>query len=270
MKKSFWVPISPGPVGLPRCCPCPGCRAPLSDRIDQKRAQIDEAKQKEGVLSTTIQRFSTRIDGLQGEISATQTRLDRAQSSLDAPEGGAARGARPARGGARPARAAALRAGHRAQGARGPAGRDLQGRRARRADGRARGRRLRRPARARRVPRAHLRPGPRDHRPTSACCATAPRARRSSSPTSSSASSSPPSASCASATRSPRRRPAASRSRDQLASARADKRGALGEVRDDSRVALEGDLRRSRPSRRAWPAALQGAPRRRPGRAPAS
>jgi hypothetical protein len=35
------------------------------------------------VLTTTIQRFSNRIDGLQGEIQATQQRLDRAHLSLD-------------------------------------------------------------------------------------------------------------------------------------------------------------------------------------------
>ena len=80
------------------------------------------------------------------------------------PEGGAARGARPPRGGPRPPRAPAQRAGHRPQGAGRPAGGDLQGRHARRAHGDARRRRLRRPARARRVPRPHLRPGPRDHR----------------------------------------------------------------------------------------------------------
>ena len=37
----------------------PGCSAPLSSRIDQKREQIQQHKAKEGVLSTTIQRFST-------------------------------------------------------------------------------------------------------------------------------------------------------------------------------------------------------------------
>ena len=35
------------------------------------------------MLTTTIQSFTNRIDGLQGEIQATQSRLDRAQSSLD-------------------------------------------------------------------------------------------------------------------------------------------------------------------------------------------
>ena len=63
--------------------PLPGIGAPLSDRIDQKQHQIDAAKQKEGVLTTTIQSFSTRIDGLQGQIQATQQQLDRAQSSLE-------------------------------------------------------------------------------------------------------------------------------------------------------------------------------------------
>jgi murein DD-endopeptidase MepM/ murein hydrolase activator NlpD len=61
----------------------PGLTAPLSDRIQQKQHEVEQAKQKEGVLTTTIQRFSNRIDGLQGEIQSTQDRLDRAQSSLD-------------------------------------------------------------------------------------------------------------------------------------------------------------------------------------------
>jgi murein DD-endopeptidase MepM/ murein hydrolase activator NlpD len=83
MKKTFLLPIA-----LTLCAylllPLPGLSAPLSDRIEQKRAQIDEKKQQEGVLTTTIQRFNTRISAVQGEISATQERLDRAQASLDA------------------------------------------------------------------------------------------------------------------------------------------------------------------------------------------
>ncbi len=82
MKKSFWLPIALGLCAY-LVLPLPGLSAPLSDRIDQKRDQIAGAKQKEGVLTTTIQTFSTRIDGIQGEIQATQQRLDRAQSSLD-------------------------------------------------------------------------------------------------------------------------------------------------------------------------------------------
>ena len=67
MKKSFWLPIALG-LSAYLVLPLPGLSAPLSDRIDQKRHEVDEAKQEEGVLTTTIQRFSNRIDGLQGEI----------------------------------------------------------------------------------------------------------------------------------------------------------------------------------------------------------
>jgi murein DD-endopeptidase MepM/ murein hydrolase activator NlpD len=82
MKKSFWLPIALGLCAY-LVLPLPGLSAPLSDRIDQKRDEIEHAKQKEGVLTTSIQSFSNRIDSLQGEIQATQDRLDRAQSSLD-------------------------------------------------------------------------------------------------------------------------------------------------------------------------------------------
>jgi murein DD-endopeptidase MepM/ murein hydrolase activator NlpD len=82
MKKSFWLPIALGLCAY-LVLPLPGLSAPLSDRIQEKRGQIEQAKQKEGVLTTTIQGFSTRIDAVQGEIQATQSRLDRAQDSLD-------------------------------------------------------------------------------------------------------------------------------------------------------------------------------------------
>ena len=82
MKKSFWAPITLALVAY-LVLPLPGLSAPLSQRIDKTREQIDAAKQKEGVLSTDIAHFSTRIESLQGEINATQNRLDRAQSSLD-------------------------------------------------------------------------------------------------------------------------------------------------------------------------------------------
>jgi murein DD-endopeptidase MepM/ murein hydrolase activator NlpD len=82
MKKSFWLPIALGLMAY-LVLPLPGIGAPLSDRIDQKQKEIDAAKQKEGVLTTTIQSFSNRISGLEGQIHATQQQLDRAQSSLD-------------------------------------------------------------------------------------------------------------------------------------------------------------------------------------------
>jgi murein DD-endopeptidase MepM/ murein hydrolase activator NlpD len=82
MKKSFWLPIALGLCAY-LVLPLPGLSAPLSDRIDQKRDEVEQAKQKEGVLTTTIQSFSNRIDSLEGQINAVQQRLDRAQSSLD-------------------------------------------------------------------------------------------------------------------------------------------------------------------------------------------
>jgi murein DD-endopeptidase MepM/ murein hydrolase activator NlpD len=83
MRKNFWVPITLA-LAAYLVLPLPGLSAPpLPQRIEKKREQIAEARHKEGVLSTTIQRFSTRIESLQGEISATQERLERAQRSLD-------------------------------------------------------------------------------------------------------------------------------------------------------------------------------------------
>jgi murein DD-endopeptidase MepM/ murein hydrolase activator NlpD len=82
MRKTFWVPITLGLAAF-LVLPLPGLSAPLSQRIEKKRDQIADAKHKEGVLSTTIERFSTRIDSLEGEINATQKQLDRAQQSLD-------------------------------------------------------------------------------------------------------------------------------------------------------------------------------------------
>jgi murein DD-endopeptidase MepM/ murein hydrolase activator NlpD len=82
MKKSFFLPIGMA-LAAYLLLPLPGLSAPLPQRIEHKRQEIEEAKHKEGVLSTDIAQFSTRIETLQGEISATQTRLDRAQASLD-------------------------------------------------------------------------------------------------------------------------------------------------------------------------------------------
>jgi murein DD-endopeptidase MepM/ murein hydrolase activator NlpD len=82
MKKSFLLPIALAVVAF-LVLPLPGLSAPLSSRIEQKRQQIEHHKAKEGVLSTTIERFDTRIEAVQGQISATQRRLNRVQSSLD-------------------------------------------------------------------------------------------------------------------------------------------------------------------------------------------
>jgi peptidoglycan hydrolase CwlO-like protein len=82
MKKTFWVPITVALLAY-LVLPLPGLSAPLSQRIDSKRAELDKTKAREGVLTTTIQGYSNRIEGLKGEISATQEQLGRVQQSLD-------------------------------------------------------------------------------------------------------------------------------------------------------------------------------------------
>ena len=82
MRKSFWVSITLG-LAAYFVLPLPGQGASLSERIDEKRDQIAEKKQQEGVLSTTIGRYNTRIESLKGEISGTEQRLERVQDDLD-------------------------------------------------------------------------------------------------------------------------------------------------------------------------------------------
>src|SRR5215217_8145662 len=82
MKKTFLLPIALAILAF-LLMPLPGLSAPLSSRIQEKRSEIQHHKAKEGVLSTTIERFNTRIDAIQGEISATERRLARVQDSLD-------------------------------------------------------------------------------------------------------------------------------------------------------------------------------------------
>lgn len=83
MRKTFWVPITLA-VAAYVLLPLPGHSAPLSKRIEAKRAQVEKKKRKEGVLTTTIQRYNDRIGGLQGDIREAQKRLGVVQSDLDA------------------------------------------------------------------------------------------------------------------------------------------------------------------------------------------
>jgi peptidoglycan hydrolase CwlO-like protein len=82
MKKTSWVGITLA-LAAYFLMPLPGLSAPLSQRTEEKRAKLEKVRQREGVLTTTIQRYSTRIDALQGQIGATRQRLGRAQESLD-------------------------------------------------------------------------------------------------------------------------------------------------------------------------------------------
>ncbi len=86
MRKTFWVPITLA-VAAYLLLPLPGQSAPLSERIQAKRSQIEKKKRKEGVLTGTIQRYNERIGGLQGDIRVAQKRLSVVQSDLDRKRG---------------------------------------------------------------------------------------------------------------------------------------------------------------------------------------
>ncbi len=83
LKKTFWVPIALA-LAAYLLLPLPGQSAPLSERIEEKREQVDKKKRVEGVLSTTIQGYDNRIDSLQGEINGTEQQLAGVQTELDA------------------------------------------------------------------------------------------------------------------------------------------------------------------------------------------
>jgi len=84
MRKLFWIPILAA-LAAYVLLPLPGETKPTLDkRIQGKRAAVAKGKRKEGVLTTDITRFNTRIDGLQGEIGGTQRRLRTVQGDLDA------------------------------------------------------------------------------------------------------------------------------------------------------------------------------------------
>ena len=82
MKKAFLVPIALA-LAAYLLLPLPGQSAPLTERIESKREQVQSKKQKEGVLTTTIQGYDNRIDSLQGEITNTEQRLGVVQQDLD-------------------------------------------------------------------------------------------------------------------------------------------------------------------------------------------
>jgi peptidoglycan DL-endopeptidase CwlO len=55
----------------------------LQSELDSKRAQLDEAKQEETVLSTDIARYSDRIDQVAGEVATLRNREAIVQEQLD-------------------------------------------------------------------------------------------------------------------------------------------------------------------------------------------
>jgi murein DD-endopeptidase MepM/ murein hydrolase activator NlpD len=82
MRRTFWVAITLA-LAAYLALPLPGLSRPLSERISSTRDRIQDHRAQEGVLSTTIQRFNTRIESLQGEINDVRRREDEIQAELD-------------------------------------------------------------------------------------------------------------------------------------------------------------------------------------------
>jgi len=82
MKKLFWLPLLMA-VAAYVLLPLPGQGAPLSKRIEKKRAEVAGKKRKERVLTQDIQHYHNRTRGLQGAISGTQRRLRTVQTEFD-------------------------------------------------------------------------------------------------------------------------------------------------------------------------------------------
>jgi murein DD-endopeptidase MepM/ murein hydrolase activator NlpD len=56
----------------------------LQSQLDQKKSQLHHAQAREGVLSTTIQRYSDRLDQLRGQVAALRNRVATVQAQLAA------------------------------------------------------------------------------------------------------------------------------------------------------------------------------------------
>jgi murein DD-endopeptidase MepM/ murein hydrolase activator NlpD len=56
--------------------------APISSRIEEKKRQIERKKNRERLLTTTIQGYTERIDNLQGDITTLQERQVRLEADL--------------------------------------------------------------------------------------------------------------------------------------------------------------------------------------------
>jgi murein DD-endopeptidase MepM/ murein hydrolase activator NlpD len=64
-------------------------RAPAEDlnsKLDDKQAELDQAKDKKGVLTTEISRYNDQIEQLTGEVAALRTREAAVQQELDEAE----------------------------------------------------------------------------------------------------------------------------------------------------------------------------------------
>ena len=73
-RRLFWILLAAA-AAVSLSLPLAGVTAPLQKRIEKKRTQVNKVKRREGVLTTTIAGYNTRIEGLRGEIRGTSQRL---------------------------------------------------------------------------------------------------------------------------------------------------------------------------------------------------
>ena len=81
MKKLFLVVITLGLTAY-LSLPMPGQSRSLQDKIERKQRQVEKKKHQEGVLTTDISSYSSRIRGLQGDIRGYAAREAKLQGSL--------------------------------------------------------------------------------------------------------------------------------------------------------------------------------------------
>ena len=83
MKKFFLVPIALGLMAY-LTLPMPGQSASLNDKIERRERQVEKKRAREGVLTTDISAYSSRIRGLQGDIRGYAAREAKLQGTLQA------------------------------------------------------------------------------------------------------------------------------------------------------------------------------------------
>ena len=81
MKKLFLVVITLGLTAY-LTLPMPGQTRSLQDKIERKERQVEKKRRHEGVLTTDISAYSSRIRGLQGDIRGYAVRQAKLQGSL--------------------------------------------------------------------------------------------------------------------------------------------------------------------------------------------
>jgi murein DD-endopeptidase MepM/ murein hydrolase activator NlpD len=81
MRKLFFVVTALGLTAY-LALPMPGQTRSLGDKIERKQRQVQKKKAREGVLTTDISSYSTRIKGLQGDIRNYAAREAKLQGSL--------------------------------------------------------------------------------------------------------------------------------------------------------------------------------------------